>query len=173
MAELFPSLDVLGYILLRTGAVYLLVLIGLRLAGKREIGQMTVFDLVVLLLLANAVQNAMVGGDASLGGGLAAAGLLLLLNGLISRATLRWPRLRRTLVGSPTLLVLHGEILADHLRREGVSQEELETALREHGVASVDSADMAVLEVDGSISVVPTEQPMKRGRRRVRALRHS
>ncbi len=102
-----------------------------------------------------------------------AAALLLLLNGLISRATLRWPRLRRTLVGSPTLLVLHGEILADHLRREGVSQEELETALREHGVSAVDGVDMAVLEVDGSISVVPTDQPMKRGRRRARALRHS
>ena len=99
--------------------------------------------------------------------------VLLLLNGLISRATLRWPRLRRTLVGSPTLLVLHGEILADHLRREGVSQEELETALREHGVSAVDGVDMAVLEVDGSISVVPTDQPMKRGRRRARALRHS
>jgi uncharacterized membrane protein YcaP (DUF421 family) len=70
MADLFPSFAVLGNILLRTGAVYLLVLVGLRLAGKREIGQMSIFDLVLLLLLANAVQNAMVGEDSSLGGGL-------------------------------------------------------------------------------------------------------
>jgi len=71
------------------------------------------------------------------------------------------------------LLVLHGEILADHLRQEGVSVDELEAALREHGVATIAGVDMAVLEVDGSISVVPAEQPMKRGRRRVRQLRHS
>ncbi len=172
MSDLFLPLNALGGIVLRTGVVYLLVLVGLRLAGKREIGQMTIFDLVVLLLLANAVQNAMVGGDSSLVGGLVAAGLLLLLNGLVARATLRWPRLRRTLVGTPTLLVLHGEILTDHLRREGVSQDDLETALREHGISAIDGVDMAVLEIDGSISVVPTDQPMKKGRRNVRLLRH-
>lgn len=172
MSDLFLPLNAVGGILLRTGAVYILVLVGLRLAGKREIGQMTIFDLVVLLLLANAVQNAMVGGDSSLVGGLVAAGLLLLLNGLVARATLRWPRLRRTLVGTPTLLVLHGEILTDHLRREGVSQDDLETALREHGISAIDGVDMAVLEIDGSISVVPTDQPMKKGRRNVRLLRH-
>ena len=172
MSDLFLPLNAVGGILLRTGAVYILVLVGLRLAGKREIGQMTIFDLVVLLLLSNAVQNAMVGGDSSLVGGLVAAGLLLLLNWLVARATLRWPRLRRTLVGTPTLLVLHGEILTEHLRREGVSQDDLETALREHGISAIEGVDMAVLEIDGSISVVPTDQPMKKGRRNVRLLRH-
>jgi uncharacterized membrane protein YcaP (DUF421 family) len=172
MSDLFLPLNAVGGILLRTGAVYILVLVGLRLAGKREIGQMTIFDLVVLLLLSNAVQNAMVGGDSSLVGGLVAAGLLLLLNGLVARATLRWPQLRRTLVGTPTLLVLHGEILTEHLRREGVSQDDLETALREHGISAIEGVDMAVLEIDGSISVVPTDQPMKKGRRNVRLLHH-
>ena len=140
---------------LRTAAVYLVVLIGLRLAGKREIGQMTTFDLVVLLLLANAVQNAMVGPDTSLTGGILAAVVLLLMNAFVARLRLRWPRLRRLVEGSPTLLVPRGEVLTDRLRREGLDQETLEAALREHGVADLHDVEMAVLEVDGSISVVP------------------
>jgi uncharacterized membrane protein YcaP (DUF421 family) len=142
-------------ILLRTVVIYLVVLIGLRLAGKREMGQMTVFDLVVLLLLANAVQNAMVGPDSSLLGGILAAGVLLVLNALVARLGLRWSRLRRLVEGTPTLLVLRGEVILEHLRREGLDQETLEAALREHGVARLENVEMAVLEIDGSISVVP------------------
>ena len=107
-------------IVLRTAVIYLVILIGLRLTGKREIGQMTVFDLVMLLLIANAVQNAMVGPDASLAGGIIAAVVLLVLNVAVARLGLRWPRLRRIVEGSPTLLVLHGEVVADHMRREGL-----------------------------------------------------
>jgi uncharacterized membrane protein YcaP (DUF421 family) len=142
-------------IVLRTLVVYLVVLIGLRLAGKREIGQMTVFDLVVLLLLANAVQNAMVGPDSSLLGGILAAGVLLVLNALVARLGLRWPHLRRLVEGTPTLLVLRGEVILEHLRREGLDQETLEAAVREHGVARLEDVEIAVLEIDGSISVVP------------------
>ena len=109
-------------IALRTAVVYLVILGGLRLAGKREIGQITVFDLVVLLLIANAVQNAMVGPDTSLVGGVLAALVLLLVNGAVARLRLRWRRLRYLLEGSPTLLILHGEIIADHLRQEGLDQ---------------------------------------------------
>lgn len=142
-------------ILIRTVIVYLVILIGLRLAGKREIGQMTVFDLVVLLLLANAVQNAMVGPDTSLTGGVLAAAVLLVMNNLLARLRLRWPRLRRWVEGSPTLLVLHGELLAEQLRREGLDEETLKTALREHGVTDLSEVELAVLEIDGTISVVP------------------
>ena len=159
-------------ILLRTAAVYLVILIGLRLAGKREIGQMTVFDLVVLLLLANAVQNAMVGPDTSLVGGILAAIVLLVLNAVVARLRLHWPRLRRLVEGTPTLLVLHGEVIPEHLRREGVDQETLETALREHGVAKLSDVEMAVLEIDGSISVVPIGATTKRVKRPVKYLRH-
>ena len=144
-------------ILLRTTLVYVLILVGLRLAGKREIGQMTVFDLVVLLLLANAVQNAMVGPDTSLIGGVLAALMLLVLNGLVAQLRLRWPRLGRIIEGSPTLLVLHGKVLTSHLRHEGIDQETLEAALREHGIAEVSEVEMAVLEIDGSISIVPVD----------------
>jgi uncharacterized membrane protein YcaP (DUF421 family) len=149
-------------ILARTTAVYLVVLIGLRVAGKREIGQMTIFDLVVLLLLANAVQNAMVGPDTSLVGGLLAALLLLILNNLLAQLRLHSPRLRRIVEGSPTLLVLRGEILTPHLRREGIDQETLEAALREHGVSDLSQVEMAVLEIDGSISIVPVDATIRR-----------
>jgi uncharacterized membrane protein YcaP (DUF421 family) len=167
------NLDVPAWnIALRTVAIYLVALIGLRLAGKREIGQMTVFDLVVLLLIANAVQNAMVGPDTSLTGGVLAAVVLLALNAAVARLRLRWPRLRRAIEGSPTLLVLHGEVLADHLRREGLDQDTLEAALREHGVAEVHDVEMAVLEIDGSISVVPVSAESHHLRRPVRLLKH-
>jgi uncharacterized membrane protein YcaP (DUF421 family) len=159
-------------IVLRTAAIYAVILIGLRLAGKREIGQMTVFDLVVLLLIANAVQNAMVGPDTSLTGGVLAAVVLLALNTVVARLRLRWPRLRRMIEGSPTLLVLHGEVLAEHLRREGLDQETLEAALREHGVADLAGVEMAALEIDGSISVVPAGGTTTHVKRPVKYLRH-
>jgi uncharacterized membrane protein YcaP (DUF421 family) len=160
-------------IVVRTAVVYLLILLGLRLAGKREVGQMTMFDLVVLLLIANAVQNAMVGPDTSLAGGVIAAIVLLALNAVVAQLRLRWPRLRRLVEGSPTLLVLHGEVIAGNLRREGLDQETLEEALREHGIAEVSEVEMAVLEIDGSISVVPAGGTTKRVKRPVKVLRHS
>jgi len=158
-------------IVLRTLAIYLVILVGLRLAGKREIGQMTVFDLVVLLLIANAVQNAMVGPDTSLAGGVLAAVVLLVLDVLISRLGLRFPRLRRLVQGNPTLLVLHGEVIQDHMRREGIDEETLMTALREHGIADLQSVEMAVLEIDGSISVVPAGGTTRRVKRPLKSLR--
>jgi len=142
-------------IVLRTAAIYAVILIGLRLAGKREMGQMTVFDLVVLLLIANAVQNAMVGPDTSLLGGVLAALVLFILNAVLARLQLRWPRLQRVVEGSPTVLILHGEMQAGNMRREGVDEATLKAALREHGLADETGVEMAILETDGSISVVP------------------
>ena len=159
-------------IVLRTAVIYLVILTGLRLTGKREIGQMTVFDLVLLLLIANAVQNAMVGPDTSLLGGILAAGVLLVLNAVVARLRLRWPRLRHLIEGSPTLLILHGQVIADHLRREGLDQETLEAALREHGVADLSEIEMAVLEIDGTISVVPAGQHTARVKRPLKYMRH-
>lgn len=160
-------------ILLRTAAVYLVILLGLRLAGKREIGQMTVFDLVVLLLISNAVQNAMVGPDTSLVGGILAAVVLLLINALVARLQLKWPRLRHWIEGTPTLLALHGELIPEHLRREGVDEETLLAAFREHGLADLSGVEMAVLETDGSISVVPVGGTAQRGKKITKYLRHS
>ena len=142
-------------IVIRTLVIYVIILVGLRLSGKREIGQMTVFDLVVLLLIANAVQNAMVGPDTTLLGGILAAIVLLLANGLVARMRLKWPQVRRLVDGTPTLLINHGDIIYEHLRREGVDKDTLMAALREHGLDNFNEVELAVLEVDGSISVVP------------------
>ncbi len=170
---MFPnSLITLFDILLRTVAVYLVILVGLRLAGKREIGQMTVFDLVVLLLIANAVQNAMVGPDTSLAGGILAAVALLVTNALVARLRYRWPRLRHWVEGTPTLLILHGDPIQEHLRREGIDDDILTAALREHGITDISTVEMAVLETDGSISVVPVGDTARRGKKRLKYLRH-
>lgn len=155
----------------RTAVVYLVVLVGLRLAGKREIGQLTVFDLVVLLLLSNAVQNAMVGADSTLLGGLIAAVVLLLLNAGVAQLRLRSTRLRHLVEGTPTVLVLHGQIITQGMQHEGLDEEMLAAALREHGVATVSEVEMAVLETDGSISVVPAGQETKRVRHPLKYLR--
>jgi uncharacterized membrane protein YcaP (DUF421 family) len=166
------SLDVSGWsIVLRTLIVYGAVLIGLRLAGKREIGQMTPFDLVVILLIANAVQNAMVGPDTSVTGGLIAAGVLIVANYGVAQARERLPWLRRAVEGTPTLLINDGKFVSEHLRREGLEEEEVLMAIREHGVADLKDVRMAVLEVDGSISIVPTDAQAMRTRRHVRFLR--
>ncbi len=155
-------------ILVRTGVIYLFVLAGVRLSGKREVGQMTPFDLTLLLLLSNAVQNAMTGPDTSLLGGVVAAGTLLVMNFLVADVAGVNRRFRKFVQGSPTLLIHNGQLLLPHLVREHVTSDEIERALREHGIARVQDVSLAVLEVDGSISVLkyddvkPEAQPHKR-----------
>ena len=141
-------------IVLRTTVVYVLVLLGIRLTGKREVGQMTPFDLTLLLLLSNSVQNAMTGPDTSLVGGAVAALVLLTLNFLLAEVSGLNRRFRKLLQGSPTLLIHNGECIATHMAKEHISMDELNRALREHGVACAGDAALAVLEVDGSISVL-------------------
>lgn len=158
----------LGVVVFRTVVVYLALWALLRVAGKLELGQMTLFDLVVLLVISNAVQNAMVGPDTSLTAGLLAAFVLVLINRLIDRSALRFPWLRERLMGTPTFLVHEGKLIRDHLGREGISEEEVLQAIREHGVEDLQSVTSAILEVDGTISVVPADAPSSRTRRRLR-----
>jgi uncharacterized membrane protein YcaP (DUF421 family) len=141
-------------IALRTTAVYALVLVGIRLTGKREVGQMTPFDLTLLLLLSNSVQNAMTGPDTSLMGGATAALVLLTLNFLLAEVSGLNRGFRKMIQGSPTLLIHNGECVTAHMAKEHISMDELNRALREHGVACIGDAALAVLEVDGSISVL-------------------
>ncbi len=162
------STRVLVEIFIRTASIYLVILIGVRLSGKREVGQMTPFDLTLLLLLSNAVQNAMTGPDTSLWGGVVAAGTLLLMNYLVAELSGANRRFRRFVQGSPTLLIHNGQLLPAHLAREHLTVDEVERALREHGIGSVKDVSLAVLEVDGSISalkyddIVPGHQPHPR-----------
>lgn len=145
-------------IVLRTGVIYLLVLIGVRLSGKREVGQMTPFDLTLLLLLSNSVQNAMTGPDTSLLGGAVAASTLLILNYLVANVSGGNRRVRRLIEGEPSLLVHDGKVIDSHMAREHVSMDELHRALRGHGINGCDQVALAVLEVDGSISCLKYDE---------------
>jgi uncharacterized membrane protein YcaP (DUF421 family) len=159
-------------IVLRSAVVYVALFIGLRLMGKRELGQMTVFDLVVVLLLANAVQNAMVGPDTSLWGGLIAAAVLLILNKVVASLRLQWGVWGRILEGTPTVLVQSGQFLDPALRKEGLERGQVMMAMREHGVADINEVQLAVLETDGAISIVPKDARVIRTRKHVRQIRH-
>jgi uncharacterized membrane protein YcaP (DUF421 family) len=154
----FPGVHVLLQIVLRTGVIYLLVLIGVRLSGKREVGQMTPFDLTLLLLLSNSVQNAMTGPDTSLLGGAVAASTLLILNYLVANVSGGNRRVRRLIEGEPSLLVHDGKVIDSHMAREHVSMDELHRALRGHGINGCDQVALAVLEVDGSISCLKYDE---------------
>lgn len=149
---MYPGAHVLIGIALRTAVIYGVVLLGVRLSGKREVGQMTPFDLTLLLLLSNAVQNAMTGPDTSVVGGIIAASTLLVLNYVIAEVSGGNRRFRKFVQGQPSLLVHDGEIIAAHMAREHVTMDSLQQALREHGIATYHDVALAVLEVDGSIS---------------------
>jgi len=163
------SLDVNGFeIVARTLIVYGLLLVALRLAGKREIGQMATFDLVVILLVSNAVQNAMVGSDVSVTGGLIAAGALIGANYGVATARERLVWLREAVEGTPTILVSNGRLIQQNMRREGIDEEDVQMAIREHGIDDVHEVRLAVLETDGSISVVQMDDSSHKGRPRKR-----
>ncbi|HEX6031145.1 MAG TPA: YetF domain-containing protein [Tepidiformaceae bacterium] len=155
-------------IVIRTLAAYLALLVGLRLTGRRQLGQMTPFDFVVILLIANALQNAMIGPDTSLLGGLIAAAVLLVANYVASRVLHGVPLFGRIVEGQPAVLIADGELISANIRHEGVDLAELEQAVREHGVEGLDDVKMAVLEVDGTISVVPKSAQTVRTKRRFR-----
>ena len=166
------DLDVNGFsIVARTLIVYVALLAGLRLAGKREMGQMTPFDLVVILLIANAVQNAMVGPDTSVTGGLIAAGVLVFVNYGLAQVRDRVPGLRRAIEGTSTVLISGGEFVMANLNREGLDEEEVIMAIREHGFLEAKDIRMAVLETDGAISIVPANVGAIRTRRHRRFAR--
>ncbi len=174
MSSLLAPAPVLLNILLRTVVIYLVVLIGVRLSGKREVGQMTPFDLTLLLLLSNAVQNAMTGPDTSLVGGIVAAVTLLVVNYFFADVSGMNRKFRRWIQGQPSLLVHNGQVIAAHMAREHVSGDELQRALREHGIASLQEVALAVLEVDGSISILKHDdvKPDAQPHRRMKFLKH-
>lgn len=141
-------------IILRVIFIYFVVLIGIRLTGKREIGQMAPFDFVLLLLIANSVQNAMTGPDTSLAGGTAAAITLLAVNAFVARVIMKNSKVRDLIEGTPTVLIQDGKIIKQNLLKEGISVELLEQSLREHGTHNISEVKLAVLEIDGAVSVV-------------------
>jgi len=158
-------------IVLRTLVVYVTVAALLRVAGKRELGQMSVIDLVVILVIANAVQNSLNGGDNSLIGGLVSAATLVAINVAVDRVGRNVPFLDRFVRDEPTLLMQNGTLIKANLEHEGIEKDEIAMAAREHGIADLSSVDAAILEVDGSISVIPKEGGQVHRLRRIRQFR--
>ncbi len=154
-------------LMVRATIIYLALLAALRLFGKREVGQFTLIDLVLILLVANAVQPAMTGPDTSLTGGLVIIGTLVVVNRAIAYGRARIPLLQRLLESPPTVLARDGKWIAQALDHEELSIEDCEMAMREHGIADVAEVELAVLEADGMISVVPRDRSIV-GRRRPR-----
>ncbi len=133
--------------------VYFFLLIALRLGGKRELGQLTGFDLVVLLMLSNTVQNAIIGNDNSVIGGLIGAAALLLTNALVVRVAYRYPQIEGVVEGKPTLLVFDGQIIAENLAKELINEAELRIDLRRQGFENLAEIRAATLETSGSLTV--------------------
>src|SRR5437660_1752044 len=133
--------------------VYAFLLIILRITGKRQIGQLAPFDLVLLLVLSNAVQNSMNGGDNSVIGGLISATTLVLINYLVGAATFRSKRLERLIEGRPEVIIHNGKVYEDVMNRAQLTHHELNAALRQSGCLCVEDVHCAILENNGSITV--------------------
>ena len=163
-----PELSVAEKIL-RPVLVYLFLIVVVRLAGRRELAQLNSFDLIVLLMLANTVQNATIGNDNSMVGGLIGVTALLLANYLVVRFLYRHPRVDHLLEGGPTVLIRDGRVIQRNLAREAISEEELMEAIRKQGLGSAAEVAGAVLETGGAISVVPRRPTPAEERLRVLA----
>ena len=153
-------------IIFSTMVIYLFIVIAIRLFGKKELAQLSVVDMVFILLISNAVQNAMVGPDSTLSGGLVAATTLFIMNYIFKSLQYRFPKFGKIVEGDATMLIYKGEILETHLKMAKITKDELMEAVREHGVASVKQVDLAILEVDGNISVLSNEYQKKTVKRR-------
>jgi uncharacterized membrane protein YcaP (DUF421 family) len=141
-------------IVIRSAVVFIVVLGGLRLLGKRHVAQLSIVDLVLILLISNAVQNAMVGPDVSLLGGIVAAVTLLVLSYVFTQLLYRSRRAERFFEGTPTLLIHNGKVIRRHLDQERITEEELERIIREHGIDGVHDVKNAIMEADGAVSVI-------------------
>ena len=147
-------------------SVYLFIILAIRLFGKKELSQLSVVDLVFILLISNSVQNAMVGSNTSLAGGLMAASALFAVNFLMKQAIYRFPSLSKFIQGEAIMLVYKGRMKIDNMHHTRITQDELMEAVREHGVNSIAEVDLAVLEVDGNISILSNNFHRKTNRKR-------
>lgn len=141
-------------IALKAIAVYVFIIAAIRLFGKKELAQLSITDLVFILLLSNAVQNAMVGDNTTLPGGIAAASGLFILNFILKKVLFKHKGINKFIQGEPVMLIYKGKLKKKELESVDISMEELEAAIRKQGVAEISRVDLAVLEIDGSISVI-------------------
>jgi uncharacterized membrane protein YcaP (DUF421 family) len=153
-----PSLPEIGSSLpevaLRTAIVYLFLVTAIRVSGKREVGQMSVLELIVVLIISDAVQNSMVGDNTSIWGGLVAVVVLLALDIVLREISRRSRRVRQAVEGEPRLLIRDGRLLSRAIDEEGIDAADVRQAIREHGLVQIEDVQLAVLETDGTISVI-------------------
>lgn len=154
MNDLFQLSAPWWHFVVRGIAVYVLVMVLMRLSGKRAVGQFTPFDLVLVILLGNAVQNGINGGDNSLTGAVVMATTLIGLNYIVAFATSRNRTIEKFIEGEPVVLARHGKVFRKVLRRELVSEDDFEKALRKNSIEDVADAEVVLLENNGEISVV-------------------
>lgn len=148
-------------IVFSTLVIYIFIVVAIRLFGKKELAQLSVVDMVFILLISNAVQNAMVGPDSTLSGGLVAASTLFIVNYILKYLQYRFPSFGKVIEGDATMLIYKGKVLESHLKIAKITKDELLEAVREHGVATVKEVDLAILEVDGNISVLSSQYQNK------------
>lgn len=153
---IIPGISILEKII-RPAIIYFVLIIGLRLAGKRELSQLNSFDIVVLFSLTNAVQNAIIGNDNSLSGGIIGAATLLVLNHFVVKLIYNSRRLQRLFEGNADLLISHGKILTGRLKKELITKEELIEAAHKQGISSLSEVKRAILDPDGVISFMVNE----------------
>lgn len=142
------------HVILSSLAVYIFITLAIRIFGKKEISQLTVIDLVFVLLISNAVQNAMVGSDTSLEGGILAALTLFTVNYIFKYLLFRFKGLNHILEGDPVILISEGKVKDKNLRKVRITTDELIEAIHEHGVSSIRDVNLAILEMDGKISII-------------------
>ncbi len=147
----------LGTVVLHTFVIYLFLILVLSLRSQRQISELGSTELVIIMVLGSSVETAMVAGDLSLLAGLTSAATLLVSNRLLSLVMERWPGLRRLVVGRPILLVHNGRILFKHLRAAGLTEDDLLEGMRERGYDNLAQVRLAILEIDGTISVLPRD----------------
>ncbi len=151
------NLSPLADITLRSVAVYLFIVLAIRLFGKKELAQLSVIDLVFILLISNAVQNAMVGNNTSLTGGIVAALALFATNFIFKTVLFKNKKISELVQGKSIMLVYEGNPIPENLRHAEITIEEIEAAAREHGVEKISEVKLAILEVDGNISIVSSD----------------
>ena len=153
-------------------AVYLFIILAIRLFGKKELAQLSVVDLVFILLISNSVQNAMVGQDTTLAGGMAAATGLFVINYLFKFLLRKFPTLAKIIQGKEVMLIYKGKVQERNLESVGFTLQELQESVREHGVKDISEVDLAILEVDGNISVL-SENYTNRSTKKIRRTQSS
>jgi uncharacterized membrane protein YcaP (DUF421 family) len=148
-------------IILRSSAVYFFMVIALRLFGKKELSQLNTADVILILLISNSVQNAMVGNDTSLLGGLAAATVLFTINFILKKLMFKFPRFSDFMQEKPEILVHNGNLDFKNLSKLNITSDELKEAMREHGIEYFKDVKLAMLEIDGNISIISGENNLR------------